>query len=67
MDGDTGHGGIMAVRRMAQPGNAEGSAGTAQDIEAARCAVLLKSERNNEEGLSDDRYACFLDLDTWRD
>jgi SAM-dependent methyltransferase len=22
---------------------------------------------NNEEGLSDDRYACFLDLDTWRD
>jgi SAM-dependent methyltransferase len=22
---------------------------------------------NNEEGLSDDRYACFFDLDTWRD
>ncbi len=22
---------------------------------------------NNEEGFSDDRYACFLDLDTWRD
>jgi SAM-dependent methyltransferase len=22
---------------------------------------------NNEEGSSDDRYACFLDLDTWRD
>ena len=21
----------------------------------------------NEEGLSDDRYACFFDLDTWRD
>jgi hypothetical protein len=34
----------LAVPRT-QPGNAEGSAGTAQDIEAARCAVLLKSER----------------------
>ena len=22
---------------------------------------------NNEEGLSDDRYSCFFDLDTWRD
>src|SRR5271165_595237 len=22
---------------------------------------------NNEEGFSDDRYACFFDLDTWRD
>ena len=22
---------------------------------------------NNEEGLSDDRYVCFFDLDTWRD
>jgi SAM-dependent methyltransferase len=22
---------------------------------------------NNEEGLSDDRYACFFDLETWRD
>ena len=22
---------------------------------------------NNEEGLSDDRYACFFDFDTWRD
>jgi SAM-dependent methyltransferase len=22
---------------------------------------------NNEEGLSDDRYACFFDYDTWRD
>jgi 2-polyprenyl-3-methyl-5-hydroxy-6-metoxy-1,4-benzoquinol methylase len=22
---------------------------------------------NNEEGLSDDRYACFFGLDTWRD
>ncbi len=21
---------------------------------------------NNEEGLSDDRYSCFFDLDTWR-
>ena len=22
---------------------------------------------NNQEGLSDDRYSCFFDLDTWRD
>jgi len=22
---------------------------------------------NNEEGLGDDRYSCFFDLDTWRD
>ena len=22
---------------------------------------------NNEEGLNDDRYACFFDFDTWRD
>ncbi len=22
---------------------------------------------NNEEGLSGDRYGCYLDLDTWRD
>ena len=22
---------------------------------------------NNEEGMSDGRYACFFDLDTWRD
>jgi len=22
---------------------------------------------NNEEGFTDDRYACFFDLDTWRD
>ena len=22
---------------------------------------------NNEEGLGDERYACFFDLDTWRD
>ena len=22
---------------------------------------------NNEEGMSDDRYACFFDYDTWRD
>ena len=34
-----------------------------------RGGVLFSSNPrgNNEEGLSDDRYACFFDLDTWRD
>ena len=32
-------------------------------------AFLLKPERkrNNEEGVSGDRYSCFLDHITWRD
>src|SRR6516165_5828131 len=34
-----------------------------------RRGVLFSSNPrgNNEEGLSDNRYACFFDLDTWRD
>jgi len=40
---------------------------TVADTEAARCPVSHQSERNNEEGFTDDRYACFFDLDTWRD
>jgi 2-polyprenyl-3-methyl-5-hydroxy-6-metoxy-1,4-benzoquinol methylase len=33
-----------------------------------RGALFSSNPRgNNEEGLSDDRYACFFDLDTWRD
>ena len=52
----------------AEPGVAEGSAGTVQDVEAARCPVLIKShEGTTKKGWSDGRYACFLDLDTWRD
>ena len=32
-----------------------------------RGALFSSNPRgNNEEGLSDDRYACFFDLDTWR-
>jgi SAM-dependent methyltransferase len=33
------------------------------------CGVLFSSNPRgyNEEGISDDRYACFFDLDTWRD
>jgi hypothetical protein len=33
------------------------------------CGVLFSSNPRgtNEEGWSDDRYACFFDLETWRD
>ena len=52
---------------MYRAGIAQGAAGTSQNIEAARCSVLVNSAGNNEEGFSDGRYACFFDFETWRD
>jgi hypothetical protein len=39
--------------------------GTLRNLEAPGRPFLLNPRGNNEEGLSGDRYNCFLDHDTW--
>jgi hypothetical protein len=51
-----------------QPGIAQGSAGIVYNVEAAGRAVLLKPGGKQRGGLERrSRYACFCDLNTWRD
>ena len=55
--------GIFAKRvavPSAQPGIAEGSAATAQNVEAARCAVLLQSEGEQRGGVERRSLCLFL-------
>ena len=55
----------IAVPRT-EPGTAAGATRAARVPKVRWCFVLFKSEGNNEEGFSGDRYSCFFDLDTWR-